>query len=104
LKGKTLPQFVYKDRGSMATIGRNAAVVDLGKMHYSGFLGWLMWVFIHLLYIEQAHNRILILAQWAWSYITWNRSARLITFDSGIGDPTQPADDPDKSARSPKSA
>src|SRR5262249_8031122 len=79
LPGQTLPPFEYKDRGNMATIGRNAAVADLGWLRLSGFLGWLIWLFIHLLYIEQFHNRLLILIQWAWSYFSRNRSARLIT-------------------------
>jgi NADH dehydrogenase len=79
LRGQTLPPFEYKDRGNMATIGRNAAVADLGWVRLSGFVGWLIWLFIHLLYIEQYHNRLLILIQWAWSYFTRNRSARLIT-------------------------
>jgi NADH dehydrogenase len=79
LRGQTLPPFAYKDRGNMATIGRNNAVADLGWLRLSGFLGWLIWLFIHLLYIEQFYNRLLILIQWAWSYFTRNRSARLIT-------------------------
>jgi NADH dehydrogenase len=79
LRGQTLPLFEYKDRGSMATIGHNAAVADLGWLRVWGFLGWLIWLFVHLLYIEQYHNRLLILIQWAWSYFTRNRSARLIT-------------------------
>lgn len=79
LLGQTLAPFAYKERGNMATIGRNAAVADLGWLRLSGFLGWLIWLFIHLLYIEQFHNRLLILTQWAWSYFSRNRSARLIT-------------------------
>jgi len=79
LRGQTLPPFEYKDRGSMATIGHNAAVADLGWLRVWGFIGWLIWLFVHLLYIEQYHNRLLILIQWAWSYFTRNRSARLIT-------------------------
>ncbi|HLJ93759.1 MAG TPA: NAD(P)/FAD-dependent oxidoreductase [Gemmataceae bacterium] len=79
LRGQTLPPFEYKDRGNMATVGHNAAVADLGWLRLWGFLGWLLWLFIHLLYIEQYDNRFLILIQWAWSYFTRNRSARLIT-------------------------
>jgi NADH dehydrogenase len=79
LRGQTLPPFEYKNRGSMATIGHNAAVADLGWLRVWGFIGWLIWLFVHLLYIEQYHNRLLILIQWAWSYFTRNRSARLIT-------------------------
>lgn len=79
LEGKTLPVFRYRDYGNMATIGRAAAVADLGRLRFSGFIGWMMWLFIHLLYIVQFQNRLLILVQWAWSYITRNRAARLIT-------------------------
>lgn len=79
LRGATLPPFHYKDRGSMATIGRAAAVADLGWAHFSGFSAWLLWLFIHLLYLVQFQNRLLVLLQWAWNYVTRNRSARLIT-------------------------
>ena len=71
--------FVYHDRGSMATIGRGRAVADLGFVRFSGYVAWLAWLFIHLMYLVQFGNRVLILVQWAWSYLTWNRSARLIT-------------------------
>lgn len=79
LKGETLPPFQYRDLGNMATIGRAAAVADLGKLQFSGFIGWAMWLFIHLLYIVQYQSRILVLVQWAWNYFTRNRAARLIT-------------------------
>lgn len=79
LKGETLPPFHYRDLGNMATIGRAAAVADLGKLQFSGFIGWAMWLFIHLLYIVQYQSRILVLVQWAWNYFTRNRAARLIT-------------------------
>jgi len=59
-------------------IGRNAAVADLGWLRLSGFLAWLLWLFIHLLYLVQFQNRLLVLAQWMWNYITRNRSALLI--------------------------
>ncbi len=79
--GKTLPPFHYRDLGSMATIGRAAAVADLGRFHFSGWLGWMMWLFIHLLYIVQYQSRLLVFIQWGWSYFTRNRAARLITGD-----------------------
>ena len=79
LEGKTLPRFHYKDRGSMATIGRARAVADLGWIYLSGYLAWLAWLFIHLLYIVQFQSRLLVLIQWAVSYFTHGRSARLIT-------------------------
>lgn len=79
LDGRSLPPFRYKDRGTMAAIGRGIAVVDLKRLRFDGWFGWLAWLFIHLLYVEQFENRLLILIQWAWNYITRNRSARLIT-------------------------
>lgn len=79
MKGRPMEPFRYKDKGSMATIGRARAVVDLGFMHISGYLAWLMWLFVHLMYLVAFENRLLVLMQWAWNYITRNRSARLIT-------------------------
>ncbi|MGE5346580.1 MAG: NAD(P)/FAD-dependent oxidoreductase [Acidithiobacillales bacterium] len=73
------PPFRYFDVGSMATIGRRAAVADLKIVRLNGTLAWLAWLFLHLMYIVQFANRLLVLIQWAWSYVTWNRSARLIT-------------------------
>lgn len=79
LRGQGLPRFHYKDKGTMATIGPAAAVADVGPLHYNGFLAWLSWLFIHLLYIAEFDNRLLILIQWAYNYLTRNRGARLIT-------------------------
>jgi NADH dehydrogenase len=79
LRGAAPVPFHYKDRGSMATIGRAAAVADLGWIRISGLLAWLAWLFIHLLFIVEFQNRVLVLFQWAWNYFTRGRSARLIT-------------------------
>ena len=79
LRGVPPLPFHYHDRGSMATIGRAAAVADLGWIAYSGLLAWLTWLFIHILYLIEFQNRILVLFQWAWNYFTRNRAARLIT-------------------------
>lgn len=68
--------FRYRDRGTMATIGR---VAEIGQRRFSGLLAWLLWLFVHLLLIVQFQNRLLILLQWAWHYTTFSRSARLIT-------------------------
>ncbi len=84
------PLFRYVDFGSMATIGRRAAVADLRIARISGTIAWLAWLFLHLMYIVQFANRLLVFIQWAWSYVTWNRSARLITGSSranGLGGP-----------------
>jgi NADH dehydrogenase len=79
LRGEKLPPFHYFDKGNLATIGRGAAVADLNWLRLSGWPAWLMWVFVHLLYIIQFQNRLLVMLQWAWLYITFDRSARLIT-------------------------
>jgi NADH dehydrogenase len=79
LQNKKLPPFHYFDKGNLATIGRGAAVADLNWLQISGLPAWLIWIFIHLLYIVQFQNRLLVLLQWAWLYITFDRSARLIT-------------------------
>jgi NADH:ubiquinone reductase (H+-translocating) len=79
LRGATLPPFRYRDRGTMATIGRARAVAVIGPLRFWGYFAWLAWLFIHLMYIVEFENRLLIFFQWAWNYLTWNRSARLIT-------------------------
>ena len=66
----------------MATIGRVAAVVELPWLHFSGYLAWLAWLFIHLFYIVEFQNRMLVAVQWAWNYFSFNRSARLITCEN----------------------
>jgi NADH:ubiquinone reductase (H+-translocating) len=73
------PAFHYWDKGSLATIGRAAAVAEFGKFHISGFLAWLSWLFVHIFFLIGFQNRILVLIQWAWSYMTYERGARLIT-------------------------
>lgn len=79
LVGRSLPPFRYRDKGMLATIGRSHAVADLGLVRFSGTPAWLAWLFIHLLYLVEFENRLLVLIQWAWSYFTRNRGARLIT-------------------------
>jgi NADH:ubiquinone reductase (H+-translocating) len=84
LRNKKLPPFHYFDKGNLATIGRGAAVADLNWLQISGLPAWLIWIFIHLLYIVQFQNRLLVLLQWAWLYITFDRSARLITGENPL--------------------
>lgn len=79
LRGKAPKPFHYFDKGNLAVIGRGAAVADLNWLRLSGFPAWLMWIFIHLLYIVEFQNRLLIFVQWAWFYLSYDRSARLIT-------------------------
>lgn len=71
--------FEYLDKGSLATIGRSRAVADFGKLHISGYFAWLSWLFIHLLFLVGFRNRLFVLSEWAWAYLTYNHSARLIT-------------------------
>ncbi len=80
-RGATVPRAVFRywDKGSLATIGRAAAVAQFGKIHISGFLAWLSWLFIHILFLIGFRNRLLVFVQWAWSYATYERGARLIT-------------------------
>jgi NADH:ubiquinone reductase (H+-translocating) len=73
------PAFHYWDKGSLATIGRAAAVAQFGKIHISGYIAWLSWLFIHILFLIGFRNRLLVFIQWAWSYMTYERAARLIT-------------------------
>jgi NADH dehydrogenase len=73
------PPFHYWDKGSLATIGRAAAVAQFGKIHISGFIAWLAWLFVHILFLIGFRNRLLVFIQWAWSYVTYERGARLIT-------------------------
>ena len=85
----TRPAFHYWDKGSLATIGRAAAVADFGKFHISGFLAWLSWLFIHIFFLIGFRNRILVFIQWAWSYFTYERGARLITGSTNLPGWTQ---------------
>jgi NADH dehydrogenase len=80
LRGRTPPPFRYRDYGIMATIGRHAAVADLFGFRFAGYLAWLLWLCVHLVQLVQFENRLLVFAQWAWSYFTFNRAARLITY------------------------
>jgi NADH dehydrogenase len=79
LKNQPRRDFHYFDKGSLATIGRAAAVAQFGKFELSGYFAWLAWLFIHILFLVGFRNRILVMIQWAWSYFTYERGARLIT-------------------------
>jgi NADH dehydrogenase len=82
LKRESRQPFNYWNKGNLATIGRAAAVADFGKIHVSGFLAWLAWLFIHIFFLIGFRNRIVVLISWAWSYFTYERGARLITGDN----------------------
>jgi NADH dehydrogenase len=79
LEGLPREPFRYRDRGTMATIGRAAAVADLGWIKLSGLVAWLAWLFVHLVYLVGFKNRFSVLLEWAFSYLTYERGARLIT-------------------------
>ena len=78
LKGKEPKKFKYNDKGSMATIGRNKAVVDMGKLRFGGFVAWLIWMFIHLISIIGFRNRLIVFSNWVWNYFTYDKGTRLI--------------------------
>lgn len=79
IEGRRPQRFWYWDKGSMATIGRNKAVADLNLVHLSGLPAWLVWLFVHIVFLVGFRNRIAVLLQWAWAYFTFNAGARLIT-------------------------
>ncbi|HET8796505.1 MAG TPA: NAD(P)/FAD-dependent oxidoreductase [Thermoanaerobaculia bacterium] len=85
--GQPLRAFRYKDKGSLATIGRAAAVADFGgKKKFGGFFAWLAWLVIHIFFLIGFRNRFLVITQWAWAYVTYQRGARLITGGRGVGE------------------
>ena len=79
LRGEPLLPFRYRNKGSLATIGRNSAVADFGKLKLSGALAWLAWLLLHLMFLVGFRNRIIVLFQWFWSFVSYDRGARLIT-------------------------
>ncbi|HEX4924156.1 MAG TPA: FAD-dependent oxidoreductase, partial [Bdellovibrionales bacterium] len=72
-------RFEYRDKGNMATIGRSSAIADIGRFEFAGFFAWLLWCFIHVAYLIGFRSRAIVMIQWAWAYITFQRGARLIT-------------------------
>ena len=79
IQGEPTRAFRYVNRGGVATIGRGSAVADFGRVHISGLPAWLAWLFIHIFYLTGFDNKVLVILQWAWSYLTYQRGARLIT-------------------------
>jgi NADH:ubiquinone reductase (H+-translocating) len=93
LENQPRRNFRYHDKGSLATIGRAAAVAQFGKsgkFHLSGYFAWLAWLFIHILFLIGFRNRLIVMIQWAWSYLTYERGARLITGSDELPGWTQP--------------
>ena len=78
LEGRDLPLFYHRDKGSMATIGHRLAVAQVGPLRLKGFVAWVIWLFVHLMTLVGHRNRVLVFLKWAWAWITWERSARLV--------------------------
>lgn len=87
LQGQSVPAFRYFDKGSLAVIGRAAAVAQIGPLHMSGLLAWLTWLFVHLMYLVEFSNRVLVFVHWGFLYLTFNRGARLITGSDKLHNP-----------------
>jgi NADH dehydrogenase len=85
LQGKPRRPFHYFDKGQLAVIGRGQALADLNRIRFNGLLAWLVWIFLHIAYLIGFRNRLLVMIDWAWSYVTYGRGARLITGEVGLG-------------------
>lgn len=79
LAGKPRKPFTYLDKGTMATVGRRRAIAKIKKLELSGVIAWLAWMAVHVLFLIGFHNRLVVMFNWAWQYLTWKRGARLIT-------------------------
>lgn len=79
IRGEPRVPFHYHDKGSMATIGRAKAIAQIGRFQLSGFIAWLVWIFVHILFLIGFRNRATVMLEWAWSYLSWERGALLIT-------------------------
>jgi NADH dehydrogenase len=90
LRNRPDEPFHYFDKGSLAVIGRAAAVAQFGKFHFSGVIAWLLWLFVHLMYLVGFQNRLVVFFRWGFAYLTYNRGARLITGDVGRATSSRP--------------
>jgi NADH:ubiquinone reductase (H+-translocating) len=88
LAGEPRRAFRYWDKGQLAVIGRGRAVADIWKLHFGGFLAWLIWTFVHIFFLIGFRNRVMVMLQWAWSYLTYGRGARLIVAETPSPAPT----------------
>ena len=84
--GQTIAPFVYKDFGSLAVIGQNEAVADLGFVKFDGLLAWFLWIFAHIYFLIEFDNKLIVMVQWGWNYFTRNRGARLITGEATLAE------------------
>lgn len=90
LRGEARTRFRYRDKGSLATIGRARAVADLGRLAFGGFFAWLAWMAIHIVYLIGFRNRLFVVLSWGWSWLTFRRGSRLITGGRRAGWPDRP--------------
>ena len=81
IRGEPTLPFHYRDKGTLATIGKAAAVADIAGLHLSGLVAWLMWLFVHIFFLIGFRNRFIVIVEWAWTYVRNDRGARLITGD-----------------------
>lgn len=93
IEGRPTVPFRYDDKGSMATIGRARAVAEIGRLRFAGFFAWFLWLFIHILFLIDFRNRLAVLFEWAWTYLTWSRSSRVI-LEAPAADPSPAAPAP----------
>lgn len=96
-RGRPRPErgvFVYRDKGSMATIGRNRAIADIRGLRFGGYLAFLAWAFIHVLFLIGFRRRLMVMLEWMWSYLTFSRGVRLITGEDQVPKPVRPPPDP----------
>ena len=96
IQGKAKKPFTYRDRGQMATIGKNAAIVERGNVRLSGIPAWIIWLAVHIYYLSGVKHRLFVMLQWAWSYFTYGHGARIVNkewrFYSHIPEPAEPAE------------
>ena len=90
IEGQPTSTFRYYDKGNLATIGRAAAVAEIGRIHLAGFFAWVIWLFVHVMFLIGFRNRVVVMFNWAWAYLTFQRGARVITGDL---EAAEPADD-----------
>lgn len=75
---KSLSVFIYRDKGTLATIGRNKAVADIGKIHVTGFFAWAIWLTVHIMFLMGFRNKLIVFINWMYSYFTYDRGARIL--------------------------
>jgi len=78
IRNQSIKPFKYMNRGQMATIGRNKAIAEFWKFKLSGFSAWLSWIFIHIYYLTGFKNKVVVMFQWAWSYLSYKKGSRII--------------------------